>query len=44
MAQHRARKRGEKKVRRNVLRHGLTAETVIDTPEDAEDEMAVTAD
>jgi hypothetical protein len=39
---------GKKKSRRNALRHGLTAETVIDVFEDAEDyaafEMAVTAD
>ena len=39
---------GKKKSRRNALRHGLTAETVIDVLEDAEDyaafEMAVTAD
>jgi hypothetical protein len=39
---------GKKKSRRNALRHGLTAETVIDELEDAEDyaafEMAVTAD
>ena len=39
---------GKKKSRQNALRHGLTAETVIDALEDAEDyaafEMAVTAD
>lgn len=39
---------GKKRSRRNALRHGLTAETVIDSLEDAEDyaafEMAVTAD
>jgi hypothetical protein len=39
---------GKRKSRQNALRHGLTAETVIDTLEDAEDyaafEMAVTAD
>ena len=39
---------GKTKSRRNALRHGLTAETVIDTLEDADDyaafEMAVTAD
>jgi hypothetical protein len=39
---------GKKRYRRNALRHGLTAETVIDALEDAEDyaafEMAVTAD
>jgi hypothetical protein len=39
---------GKKKSRRNALRHGLTAETVIDAFEDADDyaafEMAVTAD
>jgi hypothetical protein len=38
---------GKKRSRRNALRHGLTAETVIDALEDAEDyaafEMAVTA-
>ena len=38
---------GKKKSRRNAVRHGLTAETVIDTLEDAEDyaafEMAVTS-
>src|SRR3974390_2691529 len=39
---------GKKKSRQNALRHGLTAETVIDALEDAEDyaafEVAVTAD
>src|SRR5215475_5149712 len=39
---------GKRKSRKNALRHGLTAETVIDALEDAEDyatfEMAVTAD
>ena len=39
---------GKNKSRRNAVRHGLTAETVIDALEDAEDyaafEMAVTAD
>jgi hypothetical protein len=39
---------GKRTSRQNALRHGLTAETVIDTLEDAEDyaafEMAVTAD
>jgi hypothetical protein len=39
---------GKKGSRRNAVRHGLTAETVIDALEDAEDyatfEMAVTAD
>jgi hypothetical protein len=39
---------GKKKSRQNALRHGLTAETVIDALEDAEDyaafELAVTAD
>jgi hypothetical protein len=39
---------GRKKSRQNAVRHGLTAETVIDALEDAEDyaafEMAVTAD
>jgi hypothetical protein len=39
---------GKKKSRQNAVRHGLTAETVIDALEDAEDyaafEMAVTAD
>jgi hypothetical protein len=39
---------GRRKSRQNAVRHGLTAETVIDALEDAEDyaafEMAVTAD
>jgi hypothetical protein len=39
---------GKRKSRRNALRHGLSAETVIDALEDAEDyaafEMTVTAD
>jgi hypothetical protein len=39
---------GKRKSRQNALRHGLTAETVIDALEDAEDyaafEMAITAD
>jgi hypothetical protein len=39
---------GKNKARRNAVRHGLTAETVIDALEDAEDyaafELAVTAD
>ena len=39
---------GKRKSRRNALRHGLTAETVIDALESAEDyaafEMAVTSD
>src|SRR5436309_11272086 len=41
-------KEAKKKSRQNAVRHGLTAETVIDALEDAEDyaafEMAVTAD
>jgi hypothetical protein len=40
--------KGQRASRRNAVRHGLTAETVIDALEDAEDyaafEMAVTAD
>ena len=40
--------KGKRRSRQNALRHGLTAETVIDALEDAEDyaafEMAVTAD
>src|SRR3974390_2361739 len=39
---------GKRKSRQNAVRHGLTAETVIDALEDAEDyaafELAVTAD
>jgi hypothetical protein len=39
---------GKKKSRQNAVRHGLTAETVIDALEDAEDyaafEMSITAD
>jgi hypothetical protein len=39
---------GKRRLRQNAVRHGLTAETVIDALEDAEDyaafEMAVTAD
>src|SRR6201987_5422044 len=39
---------GKRKSRQNAVRHGLTAETVIDALEDAEDyaafEMAITAD
>src|ERR1700739_2175789 len=39
---------GKRKSRQNALRHGLTAETVIDALEDAEDyaafELAVTSD
>ena len=48
-AEHRSRhRRGQETSRQNAVRHGLTAETVIDALEDAEDyaafEMAVTAD
>ena len=39
---------GKRRSRKNVVRHGLTTETVIDALKDAEDyaafEMAVTAD
>jgi hypothetical protein len=39
---------GKKRSRRNALRHGLTAETIIETIEEADDyaafEMAITAD
>src|SRR3974377_1692775 len=39
---------GKRKSRQNAVRHGLTAQTALDAPEDAEDypalKMAVTAD